>query len=60
MESQQVSVDILSKDKSLQSSIANFDTLTLDKKAAVFYSPDKTQIAKRKKEIGEENFYFTI
>ena len=57
MESQQVSVDILSKDKSLQSSIANFDTLTLDKKAAVFYSPDKTQIAKRKKEIGEENFY---
>jgi hypothetical protein len=37
--------------------VNNFDTLTIDQKAAVFYSPDTTQISKRKKEIGEDNFY---
>ena len=57
IESQLVSADSFSKDKNSQIAIANFDTLTVDKKAAVFYSPDETQIAKRKKEIGEENFY---
>jgi hypothetical protein len=56
-ESQQFSADSLNKDKNLTTAITNFDTLTVDKKAAVFYSPDTTQIAKRKKEIGEENFY---
>jgi hypothetical protein len=37
--------------------INDADTLVVDKRAAVFYSPDSIQIAKRKKEIGEENFY---
>ena len=32
------------------------DTLVITSKTAVFYEPDSIQIAKRKKEIGEENF----
>jgi hypothetical protein len=45
--------------KNLQqpATIDNFDTLTIDRKAAVFYSPDSIQIEKRKKEIGEDGFY---
>ena|ERR1700733_13573062 len=37
--------------------VENSDTLTIDRKAAVFYSPDSLQIEKRKKDIGEDNFY---
>jgi outer membrane lipoprotein-sorting protein len=57
IESQQTSAESLSKDKNSTTAITNFDTLIVDKEAAVFYSPDTTQIANRKKEIGEENFY---
>jgi hypothetical protein len=32
------------------------DTLTVDKRAAVFYDPDTMQIEKRKKQIGEQDF----
>jgi len=32
------------------------DTLIIDSKAAVFYQPDSLQMAKRMKEVGEENF----
>jgi hypothetical protein len=32
------------------------DTLTVQTRAAVFYDPDSSQIIKRKKEIGEQNF----
>ena len=35
----------------------NSDTLIIDRKAAVIYSPDSLQIEKRKKEVGEDNFY---
>ncbi len=56
-ETQQINTDSLDKVKNSQTSILNSDTLTVDKKAAVFYSPATVQIAKRKKEIGEENFY---
>ena len=37
--------------------VDNSDTLVIDRKAAVFYSPDTTQIERRKKEVGEDNFY---
>jgi hypothetical protein len=33
------------------------DTLIIDRKAAVFIEPDSLQIEKRKKQVGEENFY---
>lgn len=35
---------------------ANGDTLTIDRKAAVFYQPDSLQIERRMKEIGEADF----
>jgi hypothetical protein len=54
---QQPNVDSLGKVKDSLAKIDNFDTLTIDRTAAVFYSPDSIQIAKRKKEIGEDNFY---
>ena len=54
---QQPSVDSLSKVKDTLARVDHSDTLTINRKAAVFYSPDSIQIAKRKKEIGEENFY---
>jgi len=38
-------------------SLTNFDTLIVDRQAAVFIEPDTFKIKKRKKEIGEENFY---
>lgn len=56
-EPQQSFVDSPSKEKKVLAKVLNFDTLTINKKAAVFYSPDSLQIAKRKKEIGEEDFY---
>ena len=49
--------DSLSKVNSTITTFSNNDTLIVDKNAAIFYSPDSTQIAKRKKEIGEEDFY---
>jgi hypothetical protein len=33
------------------------DTLIVDRQAAVFIEPDSLQIEKRKKQVGEENFY---
>jgi hypothetical protein len=36
---------------------ANNDTLIVDKQAAVFIEPDSLRIEKRKKQIGEEDFY---
>jgi hypothetical protein len=54
---QQPHADSSSQVKDTPVTVANFDTLTIDKKAAVFYSPDTIQIAKRKKEIGEDDFY---
>lgn len=57
IESQKTFEDSLNIDKNSPTAITKFDTLAVDKKAAVFYWPDTTQIAKRKKEIGEENFY---
>lgn len=33
------------------------DTLIVKEKGAVFFEPDSTQIEKRKREVGEENFY---
>src|SRR5450432_162891 len=53
----QTVVDSSSTFKNKQVTVYNFDTLVIDKKAAIFYSPDTTQIAKRKKEVGEDNFY---
>lgn len=50
-------VDSASKKEKIVAKVLTFDTLTIDKKAAVFYSPDSLQMAKRKKEIGEEDFY---
>ena len=38
----------------------NTDTLLIDKDAAVFYSPDTTQLAKWKKEVGEDKFATVI
>ncbi|HWR33942.1 MAG TPA: hypothetical protein VN451_10460 [Chitinophagaceae bacterium] len=34
----------------------NMDTLTIDKNAAVFYSPDSAQMEKWKKTVGEKDF----
>jgi hypothetical protein len=36
---------------------ANSDTLIVDRQAAVFIEPDSLQIERRKKLVGEENFY---
>jgi len=36
---------------------ANTDTLVVTQNAAVFYEPDSLQMERRKKEVGEENFY---
>lgn len=35
----------------------NDDTLIVDRQAAVFIEPDRLQIEKRKKQVGEEDFY---
>ena len=35
----------------------NNDTLIVDRQAAVFIEPDTLQIEKRKKQVGEEDFY---
>ncbi|HEY4967557.1 MAG TPA: hypothetical protein VII28_14225 [Puia sp.] len=43
--------------KNQEPKVENSDTLIIYKKAAVFFSPDTMQIAKRKMEIGEDNFY---
>ena len=36
---------------------ANNDTLIVDRQTAVFIEPDNLQIEKRKKQVGEEDFY---
>ena len=36
------------------------DTITINEKAAVLYRPDTTQIDKRKKQVGEEDFYVGV
>ena len=54
---QQPTVESSGKVKDTLATVANFDTLIIDRKAAVFYSPDSIQIEKRKKEIGEDDFY---
>jgi hypothetical protein len=36
---------------------SNSDTLIVDRPAAVFIEPDSLQIEKRKKQVGEEDFY---
>ena len=50
-------IDTSGKVKDTLANVDNSDTLIIDRKAAVFYLPDSLQIEKRKKEIGEENFY---
>jgi hypothetical protein len=40
----------------LQAHPLDVDTLTIDKKAAVFYQPDSMQMEKRMKQVGAENF----
>ena len=54
---QEPAVDSSVKVKDTLATVDNSDTLTIARKAAVFYSPDSIQIAKRKKEIGEDDFY---
>ena len=54
---QQPAFESLSKVKDTLARVDHSDTLNINRKAAVFYSPDSIQIAKRKKEIGEDNFY---
>jgi hypothetical protein len=39
-----------------QTSPLDTDTLTIDRKAAVFYQPDSLEIEKRMKEVGEADF----
>ncbi|WP_276501518.1 hypothetical protein [Terrimonas pollutisoli] len=53
---QQPQVVVSTRGENIEETIEASDTLTINKKAAVFYQPDSTQIEKRKKEIGEENF----
>ena len=36
---------------------SNNDTLIVDKQAAVFIQPDSLKVERRKKEVGEENFF---
>ena len=49
--------DTIKKLSSTTSSSLNTDTLIVDRQAAVFIEPDSLQIEKRKKQVGEENFY---
>ena len=44
----------------INEAIPNSDTLIISEKSAIFYQPDSMQIEKRKKEVGEENFYIGI
>lgn len=49
-------VDTLKAQIGLQTSPLDTDTLTIDKKAAVFYQPDSLQMEKRMKQVGEADF----
>src|SRR3954470_3001897 len=39
---------------------ANGDTLIIYRKAAIFYEPDSSKIAKRRKAIGEDDFNISV
>ena len=49
-------VDILKKQVAEEPSPLDTDTLTIDRKAAVFYQPDSLQIERQMKQVGEADF----
>jgi hypothetical protein len=49
-------VDTLKAQIAAQPSPLDTDTLTIDRKAAVFYQPDSLQMEKRMKQVGEADF----
>ena len=49
-------VDITQKPITPKIASIDIDTLTIDKRTAVFYQPDSLQIEKRKKEVGVQDF----
>lgn len=48
--------DTIETQEATQASPLDTDTLTIDRKAAVFYQPDSLQMDKRMKEVGEADF----
>jgi hypothetical protein len=49
-------IDVFRKPIAMQTSLSEIDTLTIDKKAAVYYQPDSLQMEKRMKRVGESDF----